>query len=197
MTLANEDVQQLALTGTDQLRWPTPGSPDGNSSQFFITTGSPNAELGYNYTSIRSVGQRPGDPGTDNSDSRDHEFDHREKSEPANPLTITSTTLSRHNPNGVAIIDTTQAKPGESSTITVAAIGPADRRPSSPSSSRSGPMGDRLLLHSSEMSISSHMPIPRRQADREHRTADPVGRPEHVSGHRYLGASDLFTCIEP
>jgi cyclophilin family peptidyl-prolyl cis-trans isomerase len=122
VTYGNEDVQQLAFTGTDQLAMGYTGAPGVNSSQFFITTGSPNAQLGYNYTifgqlvsgqtTLAEISQIPV---TTNSFTG-------ENSEPVNPLTITSTTLSSTNPNGVAIIDTTQAKPGETATITVTAI---------------------------------------------------------------------------
>ena len=47
---ANENVQQLAFTGTDQLAMANAGGTNSNDTQFFITTGSPNSELGYNYT---------------------------------------------------------------------------------------------------------------------------------------------------
>jgi cyclophilin family peptidyl-prolyl cis-trans isomerase len=123
-TFSPENVQQLAFTGTDQLAMANAGEAASHSSQFFITTGSPNAQLGYNYTifgqlvsgqtTLAQITQIPVMTNT---------FTH-EKSEPVNPLTITSTTLSATNPNGVAIIDTTQAKPGETATITVTAIDP-------------------------------------------------------------------------
>jgi cyclophilin family peptidyl-prolyl cis-trans isomerase len=119
-----ENVQQLAFTGTDQLAMANAGGAAGHSSQFFITTGSPNALLGYNYTIFgqlvsgqTTLAQITQIPVMTNSFTG-------ENSEPVNPLTITSTTLSATNPNGVAIIDTTQAKPGETATITVTAIDP-------------------------------------------------------------------------
>ena len=46
----NENVQQLAFTGTDQLAMANEGVSDSNDTQWFITTGSPNAALGYGYT---------------------------------------------------------------------------------------------------------------------------------------------------
>ena len=46
---ANENVQQLALTGSDQLALANSGGTDSNDSQFFINTG-PTDALGYNYT---------------------------------------------------------------------------------------------------------------------------------------------------
>jgi cyclophilin family peptidyl-prolyl cis-trans isomerase len=126
VTFANEDVQQLAFTGTDQLAMANTGAPDSNSSQFFITTGSPNSELGYNYTIFgqlvsgqATLAQIIQIPVMNNSYTG-------ETSQPENPLTITSANLSVANPNGVALIDTTQAKPGETATITVLAYDPTD-----------------------------------------------------------------------
>ncbi len=46
---ANENVQQLALTGVDQLALANAGGTDSNDTQFFINTG-PADSLGYNYT---------------------------------------------------------------------------------------------------------------------------------------------------
>ncbi len=46
---ANENVQQLALTGVDQLALANAGGTDTNDTQFFINTGPADA-LGYNYT---------------------------------------------------------------------------------------------------------------------------------------------------
>jgi cyclophilin family peptidyl-prolyl cis-trans isomerase len=117
---ANENVQQLALTGFDQLALANSGGTDSNNTQFFINTGPADA-LGYNYTvfgqlvsglstlsKMAKVAVQP-NPATS------------EDSEPANPLTITSASLSTTSPDGVAIIDTTQAKPGETATVTVTA----------------------------------------------------------------------------
>src|SRR5262249_11443043 len=47
---ANENVQQLAFTGQNQLAMANAGGTNSNDVQFFITTDSPNSELGYNYT---------------------------------------------------------------------------------------------------------------------------------------------------
>ena len=46
---ANENVQELALTGVDQLALANSGGTDSNDTQFFINTG-PADSLGYNYT---------------------------------------------------------------------------------------------------------------------------------------------------
>ncbi len=122
---ANENVQQLALTGSDQLALANSGGTDSNDSQFFINTG-PTDALGYNYTvfgqmvagqaTLSQIAQLPvqANPATG------------EDSEPVSPLTITAASLSTTNPNGVAILDTTQAKPGETATITVTAHDPSN-----------------------------------------------------------------------
>jgi hypothetical protein len=49
-----------------------------------------------------------------------------ENSQPVNPLTITSASLSSTSPDGVVILNTTQAKLGETATITVTATDPTD-----------------------------------------------------------------------
>jgi cyclophilin family peptidyl-prolyl cis-trans isomerase len=117
---ANEDLQQLALTGSDQLALANSGGTNTNDTQFFINTGPAN-DLGYNYTvfgqmvsgqaTLAKMAQLPvkANPLTG------------EISEPVNPLVITGASMSTTNPDGVAIIDTTQAKPGETATITVTA----------------------------------------------------------------------------
>jgi len=122
---ANENVQQLALTGADQLAMANAGGTDTNNTQFFINTGPADA-LGYNYTvfgqlvsgqaTLARMAQVPvqANPAT------------REVSQPVNPLKITSASLSTTSPDGVVILDSTQAKPGETATITVRATDPAD-----------------------------------------------------------------------
>ena len=124
---ANESLQQLAFTGTDQLGMANAGGTDSNDTQFFITTGSPDAELGYNYTifgqlvagasTLAKITQVPvqTNPALDFEDSM-----------PVNPLIMSSVSLSSTNPNGTAIIDTTQATPGETATFQVTATDPAD-----------------------------------------------------------------------
>jgi cyclophilin family peptidyl-prolyl cis-trans isomerase len=122
---ANENVQQLALTGSDQLALANSGGTDSNDTQFFINTG-PTDALGYNYTvfgqlvsgqaTLSRIAQVPVQNNPVNG----------EDSQPVNPLTITAASMSTTNPSGVALIDTKQAKPGETSTITVTAADPSD-----------------------------------------------------------------------
>jgi cyclophilin family peptidyl-prolyl cis-trans isomerase len=117
----NENVQQLALDGSDQLAMANAGGTDTNDTQFFINTGTVDAILGYNYTvfgqlvagqsTLTEMTQIPVQTNSQTS----------EDSQPVNPLTITSASMSATNPNGVVLLDTTQAHPGETATITVTA----------------------------------------------------------------------------
>jgi cyclophilin family peptidyl-prolyl cis-trans isomerase len=120
----NENVQQLAFTGMEQLAMANAGGTDSNDTQFFITTGSPNSELGYNYTifgqmvsGFTTLAKMTQVPVTTNPALGG------ENSLPVNPLIMTSVSLANPmtNPNGVLLLDTTQAKQGETSTITVTA----------------------------------------------------------------------------
>ena len=102
------------------------GGTDSNDTQWFITTGTPNSELGYGYTIFGQLVPNPTSetsaqatlssltkiPVTTNSGGED--------SLPKFPPTY-STSLSSTNPSGVLILDTTQATAGETSTITVTA----------------------------------------------------------------------------
>jgi cyclophilin family peptidyl-prolyl cis-trans isomerase len=127
---ANENVQQLAFTGTDQLAMANAGGTNSNDTQFFITTGSPNLELGYNYTIFGQMvsGQSTLAKMTNRSivPVQANPVLGGEVSQPVNPLIMSSVALSSSNPNGVAVLDTTQAKQGETSTITVTATDPTD-----------------------------------------------------------------------
>ena len=122
---ANENTQQLALTGVDQLALANAGGTDTNNTQFFINTGPADA-LGYNYTVFgqlvagqSTLTQMASVPVQTNSVTG-------EDSQPVSPLTITSASLSSTSPDGVVILDTTQAKVGETTTITVTATDPTD-----------------------------------------------------------------------
>jgi cyclophilin family peptidyl-prolyl cis-trans isomerase len=118
---ANENVQQLPLSGINQIAMANSGGTDSNDTQFFINTGSLNSQLGYGYTvfgqmltGTNTLAQMTQIPVMDNTSTG-------EDSQPVNPLTITSATLSSTNPNGVLVIDTTQAMAGQTGTITVTA----------------------------------------------------------------------------
>jgi cyclophilin family peptidyl-prolyl cis-trans isomerase len=121
----NENVQQLALTGSDQLALANSGGTDSNDTQFFINTGAADV-LGYNYTvfgqlvsgqyTVEEINAIPVQTNPVTS----------EDSQPASPLTITSASVSNTSPDGVVMLDTTQARPGETSTITVTATDPTD-----------------------------------------------------------------------
>jgi cyclophilin family peptidyl-prolyl cis-trans isomerase len=131
VTFANENLQQLAFSGADQLAMANSGGRDSNTTQFFITTGSPNAELGYNYTifgqlvtglnTLALMTQVPVMANTNPNVPPPAEI-----SQPRAPLTISSATLTNTNPNGVAIIDATQAMKGQTATITVTATDSVD-----------------------------------------------------------------------
>ena len=104
-------------------RWQTLAEPDSNDTQFFINTGSLNSVLGYGYTVFgqmvtgqSTLTQMANIPTMVNTTSPT-----MEKSQPVNPLTITSATISKANPNGVVILDTTQAMAGQTATIVVTA----------------------------------------------------------------------------
>jgi cyclophilin family peptidyl-prolyl cis-trans isomerase len=128
---ANENLQQLALTGSNQLTMAngnnvnTPLPIPTNGTQWFINTAPLNSQLGYNFTifgqlvaGANILGQLTQIPTTTQPADRGLGS---EKSLPVNPVNITSASLSATNPNGVAILDTTQARVGETSTITVTA----------------------------------------------------------------------------
>ncbi len=118
---ANENLQQLPLSGINQLAMANSGGTDSNDTQFFINTGSLNSALGYGYTvfgqmltGTTTLGQMTQIPVMPNTVTG-------EDSQPQNPLTITSATLSTTNPNGTLLLDTTQAMEGQTATITVTA----------------------------------------------------------------------------
>ena len=123
---ANENLQQLPLSGINQIALANSGGTNSNDTQFFINTGSLNSQLGYGFTvfgqlltGVSTLGQMTQVPVMNNTVTGEH-------SQPVNPLTISSATLANTNPNGVVLLDTTQAKQGEKATITVTATDPAD-----------------------------------------------------------------------
>jgi cyclophilin family peptidyl-prolyl cis-trans isomerase len=118
---ANENLQQLAPTGFNQLLMANSGGTDSNDAQFFIDSGPLNAQLGYSYTvfgqlvsGATTLAKIESVPVMQNTlDGED--------SQPVNPITITSTSLTSTSSDGVVLIDTTQAHPGETATVTVTA----------------------------------------------------------------------------
>jgi cyclophilin family peptidyl-prolyl cis-trans isomerase len=136
VTFGNEDVQELAFTGTDQLAMANSGSAGTDTSQFFTTLAPNNSLLSYGsatanppspgftlfgqlLTGQSVINNMLGIPLQENTLLG-------EKTEPINPLTISSTTLTSTNPNGTLIIDTTQAVQDMTSTITVTATDTAN-----------------------------------------------------------------------
>ena len=102
---ANENVQELALTGVDQLALANSGGTDSNDTQFFINTG-PADSLGYNYTVF---GQLVAGQTTLTQMATQVAVQKNpvtgEDSQPVNPLTITSASLSSTSPDGVVILE--------------------------------------------------------------------------------------------
>ena len=91
-----------------------------NDAQFFMNTGPLDQQLGYGSTVF---GQLVSGAATiakiTPASVQANGFG--ELSNPLYPITITSTSLSTTSESGVVLIDTTQAHPGETATITVAA----------------------------------------------------------------------------
>ncbi|SIO12793.1 Peptidyl-prolyl cis-trans isomerase (rotamase)-cyclophilin family [Singulisphaera sp. GP187] len=115
----DEFVQQLSFSNKYQLAMANSG-PDTNDTQFFMTTGVPQF-LNFKHTVFGQVvsGFSTVDDltkvavgGTDGTT-------------PDSPILINSAALTTENPNGVIHVDTTKAKAGETSVITVTATDPA------------------------------------------------------------------------
>lgn len=132
---ANENVQQLAFTGTDQLAMANAGGTNSNDTQFFITTGSPNSELGYGYTIFGQMIPNPTSSSVPSDQTTlakltqipvQYNSSLDEDSQPVNNPIFTSVSLSNTNPSGTLLLDTTQATAGETSTITVTATDPTN-----------------------------------------------------------------------
>jgi cyclophilin family peptidyl-prolyl cis-trans isomerase len=129
VTFANENLQQLAFTGTDQLGMANANTATNlatNSSQFFTTLAPNDSTLGYNFTlfgqlltGVNTINQMAALTPIPNSFTG-------EVSQPPNPITITSASLSSTNPNGTLIIDTSQALQDATSTIVVTATDTAN-----------------------------------------------------------------------
>jgi len=129
VSFGTEILQQLAFTGTYQLGMAHSSLPDSDTSQFFITLASQDS-LDYGYTvfgqlltGVNTVNLMAAVPVMANTNPNGT----GEVSQPDNPITITSASLSSTNPNGTLIIDTTQAEPNETATITVTATDPANK----------------------------------------------------------------------
>jgi cyclophilin family peptidyl-prolyl cis-trans isomerase len=123
---ANENVQQLILTGTNQLSMANSGGRDSNDAQFFINTGSVVSSILPPYYGYTTFGQLvAGQPTVTNM--ANVQIKSGTQSQPANPLTITSTTFTSTNPNGVLLIDASHTKTvGEKTLITVTATDSVD-----------------------------------------------------------------------
>lgn len=135
---ANESVQQLAFTGNDQLAMANAGGTNSNDTQFFITsladpaTANPNSVLGYGYTIFGQMIPNPTSSSVPSDQTTLTKLTQIPTStnpstglsQPVNNPIFTSVTLSNTNPSGTLLLDTTQAKAGETSTITVTATDP-------------------------------------------------------------------------
>lgn len=121
----DEFVQQLAFTGQGQLAMANTGRPDTNSSQFFVTTGTPRF-ADFRYTLFgQVVGGADTLANMANVAKQAQSTTNSEVSRPITPILFTSATLSDTSPNGVIHVDTTRATAGQTATLTVTATNPA------------------------------------------------------------------------
>jgi cyclophilin family peptidyl-prolyl cis-trans isomerase len=122
---ADQFVQQLAFTGTQQLAMANAG-PNTNDTQFFVTTGTPSF-LDFKHTIFGQLvaGSNILTDMTQVSTQTNPALG-GEKSLPVSPITIQSATITTSNVNGVVHIDTTSAKVGDTANITVTATDPKD-----------------------------------------------------------------------
>jgi cyclophilin family peptidyl-prolyl cis-trans isomerase len=118
---ANENLQQLIFTGTNQLSMANSGGRDSNDAQFFINTGNVVSAIVPPYYGYTIFGQMvTGQPTL--TKMANVQLMPGGSTQPANPLLITSTTFSSTNSNGVLIIDASHTKTvGETALITVTA----------------------------------------------------------------------------
>ena len=121
-----ELLQQLAFTGPGTLAVANTGAADSNDTQFFIDTAA-EPFLNYGYTLFGQVVSGQNILNDLKNVALMENTSTLEDSQPISPVTITASTLTTTNPNGVVHIDTTQAKPGETSTITVTATDSVDK----------------------------------------------------------------------
>jgi hypothetical protein len=139
---ANQNFQQLAFTGTNQLAMANANSASNrvtNDTQFFVTTtGSPNSALGYNYTIFGQMLPNPTSTGQTSDQTTLSNLTNssivpittnpvtQEDSLPETNPTFTSVTLADGYPSGSLLIDTSQALAGQTATITVTATDPSN-----------------------------------------------------------------------
>jgi cyclophilin family peptidyl-prolyl cis-trans isomerase len=117
---ANETSSQLVFNGTGQLALANSGGTDTQDSQFFVTTGSPRSldgaytifgQLVAGANILQEMTQAAGSPIPNESLGNT----------PTSPITITSSTLSTTNPNGVVHINATAATANTLTNVTVTA----------------------------------------------------------------------------
>jgi cyclophilin family peptidyl-prolyl cis-trans isomerase len=122
---ADEFVQSLTFTGTNQLAMANAG-PNTNNTQFFVTTGTP-AFLDFKHTVFGQLvsGQNILTDMTQVATTTNSALGN-EKSLPVNPIVINSAVLTTSNVNGVIHLDATSALAGDTANISVTATDPTD-----------------------------------------------------------------------
>jgi cyclophilin family peptidyl-prolyl cis-trans isomerase len=110
---ADEFRAPLVFTGQGQLAMANAGD-DTNSSQFFVTTGMPRF-LDFQHTIFGQL--------VDGFDVLNQmtQVSRNNLDAPVSPILITGTQVTRANPDGALLIDTTSANAGQSANITVTA----------------------------------------------------------------------------
>jgi cyclophilin family peptidyl-prolyl cis-trans isomerase len=116
---ADEFNQQLVFNGTYQLAMANAGD-DTNDSQFFVTYSS-TRNLDFNHTIFGQLVSGQETLALMEQVARTTPSSGGERSQPINPVLITSSTLSDTNPDGVLHINTTGASIGETSVVAVTA----------------------------------------------------------------------------
>lgn len=119
---ANEILPQLVFNGVGQLALANGGGTSTQDSQFFVTTGSAQQSLNGGYTifgqlvaGANILAEMTHVPGTPISTTQSL------GNTPTTPITITSSTLSTTNPNGVLHINTSAATANTLTNVTVTA----------------------------------------------------------------------------